>query len=72
MLAGFRSTFFGHYIAFVKGGDNKWHMCDDEAVTEVPWSEVQKRTPYILFYQRKGIAPASLHASHPVLYRHTT
>jgi len=45
---------FGHYVAFVLGGDGKWFVCDDAQVEEVPKEIVLQQNAYMLFYQRKG------------------
>ena len=52
------STTFGHYIAFVKGGDGRWYLCDDEEVKPVAPSMVLKHNAYMLFYQRQCPKPA--------------
>eukprot|EP01024_Parvocaulis_polyphysoides_P014659 TRINITY_DN16120_c0_g2_i1.p1 TRINITY_DN16120_c0_g2~~TRINITY_DN16120_c0_g2_i1.p1 ORF type:complete len:436 (+),score=88.52 TRINITY_DN16120_c0_g2_i1:787-2094(+) len=46
------SLSFGHYIGYVKGGDNNWYMCNDEKVFEVDLQQVLNSKAYLLFYQR--------------------
>ncbi|XP_023789726.1 inactive ubiquitin carboxyl-terminal hydrolase 50 isoform X1 [Cyanistes caeruleus] len=46
---------YGHYTAFCKHAVTKhWYSFDDAQVTEIPDSEVQADTAYLLFYTSKG------------------
>ncbi|CAJ1408973.1 unnamed protein product [Effrenium voratum] len=45
-----RSTFFGHYIAYVKTAANRWYVMDDASVYPVPWATVQEQRASLLFY----------------------
>jgi len=51
------STFFGHYIAFVKDRERGlWHRVDDDEVSEVPWSVVKEQRANLLFYAAKTVS----------------
>ncbi|CAE7839356.1 UBP18 [Symbiodinium sp. CCMP2592] len=51
------STFFGHYIAFVKDRERGlWHRVDDDQVSEVPWSVVKEQRANLLFYAAKTVS----------------
>jgi len=52
-----RSTFFGHYVAYVRDSEDEWFLCDDSNVRQVPWSHVREQLPYLLFYQREQVLP---------------
>lgn len=45
----------GHYIAYVKEGD-QWYLCDDTTITRVTLATVRQkiRPGYIFFYQKKA------------------
>ena len=47
----------GHYVAYVKAGDDNWYECDDSSVTEVDEDEVLSQTAYMFFYRR--VSPRS-------------
>ena len=50
------STFFGHYIAFVKDSAGRWFLLDDATMRRVTWAHVARHNAYILFYQRPAAA----------------
>ena len=54
------SANFGHYTALVRNCTNpkKWHICDDEHVSDVKNSDdfPVKAKAYILFYKRTGLS----------------
>jgi len=50
------STFFGHYIAYVKSRTT-WFKMDDASVTRVTWSTVQDQQADLLFYAADQVDP---------------
>lgn len=53
-----RGTFQGgHYVAYVRCQNNKWYLCDDAFVTEVPEDVVRNCQAYMVFYSKKDISP---------------
>lgn len=55
-----RFSFRGHYFSYVKGFDNKWYKCDDEKIIPVEdEEEIEKCSPYILFYRMRSISRKS-------------
>eukprot|EP00434_Breviolum_minutum_P039858 symbB.v1.2.035401.t1/scaffold4758.1/size35297/2 len=50
------STFFGHYIAYVRSRTT-WFKMDDASVTRVPWSTVQDQQADLLFYAAEQVDP---------------
>jgi len=46
------STFFGHYICYVKDGCDRWWLLDDESSRVTSWDHVRSANPYMLFYKR--------------------
>lgn len=53
-----RGTFQGgHYVSYVRCQNNRWYLCDDAFVTEVPEDVVRNSQAYMVFYSRKAIAP---------------
>mmetsp|Transcript_179761 Transcript_179761/g.570132 ORF Transcript_179761/g.570132 Transcript_179761/m.570132 type:complete len:531 (-) Transcript_179761:115-1707(-) len=51
-----RSTFCGHYVAYVRDHFGSWHVLDDTSVEPVSWSTVQDQHPYLLFYSADVLA----------------
>lgn len=51
------STASGHYICFVRRGD-QWFKCDDASVVEVPESVALSQNAYLLFYAAQMAMPA--------------
>lgn len=45
-----RSTFFGHYVAYVRDRQGRWYLLDDSKVEPVTWGEVQVQHADLLFY----------------------
>ncbi|KAL1530370.1 hypothetical protein AB1Y20_001278 [Prymnesium parvum] len=45
------SCFFGHYVAYVRQGE-EWLLMDDDDVTRSSWSAVSRQKAYMLFYQK--------------------
>jgi len=54
------STFFGHYIAYVKT-DGRWRMMDDASVSPCSWATVQDQQADLLFYAANEVDPPPLH-----------
>lgn len=52
-----RSTFFGHYITYVRDCYNQWHLLDDYQVHPVSWATVQEQHAYLLFYSADVMLP---------------
>lgn len=50
------STFFGHYIAYVRSRTT-WFKMDDASVTRVTWSTVQDQQADLLFYAAEQVNP---------------
>jgi len=52
----------GHYVAYIKGSNNKWYLFNDSACREVEDEEVVKesRHAYMLFYRAQGLGRLSL------------
>ena len=48
------SLAYGHYYAFVKGADGKWHRMDDQKVTAATPEQVLREKAYMLFYTHPG------------------
>ena len=46
------STFFGHYVCYVRDDGERWWLLDDESVRPVGWDAVRRVNPYMLFYAR--------------------
>jgi uncharacterized UBP type Zn finger protein len=46
------STFFGHYVCYVRDHRERWWLLDDESVRPVGWDAVRRVNPYMLFYAR--------------------
>jgi ubiquitin C-terminal hydrolase len=44
----------GHYTAFVKVGGDKWHLFNDEQVSQIPETKVKSPAAYCLFYRKKN------------------
>jgi len=44
------STFFGHYVCFVRGSEN-WWLCNDEEITAVSNDYVERQKPLLALYQ---------------------
>jgi len=51
------STTFGHYIAYVKGADGRWWLCDDSSISQASASKVLSQNAYMLFYMRDPGSP---------------
>jgi ubiquitin C-terminal hydrolase len=48
------SVLGGHYTSFIKNANNKWYLCNDTSVTEVPRVEsIISPKAYVLFYRKK-------------------
>ena len=47
------STFFGHYVCYVRDSNGEWWSLDDERVTPADWAEVSAVNPFQLFYTRE-------------------
>jgi hypothetical protein len=47
----------GHYVAYIKGSNNKWYLFNDSSCREVEDDEVVKesRHAYMLFYRAQGL-----------------
>jgi ubiquitin C-terminal hydrolase len=55
-----RGTFEGgHYVSYVRCENNKWYLCDDAFVTQVPDEVVRNCQAYMVFYSKKNISPWS-------------
>lgn len=53
-----RGTFQGgHYVAYVRCENNKWYLCDDAFVTEVPDEVVRNCQAYMIFYSIQERCP---------------
>eukprot|EP00045_Choanoeca_perplexa_P016366 m.219923 g.219923 ORF g.219923 m.219923 type:complete len:1694 (+) comp17238_c0_seq1:227-5308(+) len=50
----------GHYVAYIKGSNNKWYLFNDSSCREVDDEEVVKesRHAYMLFYRAQGLDEA--------------
>lgn len=46
------STFFGHYVCYVRDSNGQWWLLDDETVLPMRWSQVKHINPYLLFYSK--------------------
>ena len=46
------STFFGHYVCYVRDDRARWWLLDDESVRPAGWDAVRRVNPYMLFYAR--------------------
>ncbi|KAJ8598181.1 hypothetical protein CTAYLR_007377 [Chrysophaeum taylorii] len=46
------STFFGHYVCYVRDGNDAWWLLDDETVKPMNWDQVRRVNPYLLFYSK--------------------
>lgn len=54
-FSGVNSINFGHYISCVKNRfNNKWHIFDDNCVTEANINEIINSNSYLLFYLRQN------------------
>lgn len=53
------STFFGHYIAYVKT-DGRWRIMDDASVSACTWATVQDQQADLLFYAANEVDPPPL------------
>lgn len=52
-----RGTFQGgHYVSYVRCQNNKWYLCDDAFVTEVPDDVVRNCQAYMVFYSKRNIS----------------
>eukprot|EP00899_Mesostigma_viride_P025181 jgi/Mesvir1/5848/Mv00640-RA.1 len=60
------SSFFGHYICYVRSSTNVWFRVDDTKVAPVQASEVLKQKAYVLFYRRAEPRPSVEEARVPV------
>ncbi|KAI8062881.1 hypothetical protein BC940DRAFT_278341 [Gongronella butleri] len=56
----------GHYYAFVKAPNGQWYCMDDESVSPVSFSEVQRAQAYMLFYSSDGSPVVPSKAVSPV------
>lgn len=45
LLARCRSTTYGHYVAYVRGGDGRWYLCDDDSIVPVSLGKVRPPKP---------------------------
>jgi len=52
-----RSTFFGHYVAYVRDKTSQWYLLDDTRVEQVTWSSVQEQHAYLLLYTADQVLP---------------
>ncbi|GBF87466.1 hypothetical protein Rsub_00177 [Raphidocelis subcapitata] len=52
------STTYGHYVAYVRAGDGRWYLCDDDSVVPVSLGKVLSANAYMLFYERDTPKPA--------------
>jgi hypothetical protein len=43
----------GHYVCYVKAGNNLWYLCDDQRVAQSAPRQVEGQQAYILFYVRR-------------------
>jgi len=51
----------GHYVAIAKNfKNNQWYLYDDQKVTMIAESSIQKNFAYILFYVRKDVQEKKL------------
>ena len=46
----------GHYVSYSRSDDNKWYCHNDSACKEVPESNIDKSSAYILMYEREGLS----------------
>lgn len=46
------STFFGHYVCYVRDANDQWWLLDDESATRLAWHQVMNINPYLLFYSK--------------------
>jgi ubiquitin carboxyl-terminal hydrolase 36/42 len=46
------STFFGHYLCFVKDASGRWYEADDSDVKSTTIDKVLGQKAYMLFYAR--------------------
>ena len=49
------SSMEGHFIAFCKHFDDNWYLFNDAIVSNISEKDIFRGTPYILFYQNKGL-----------------
>jgi hypothetical protein len=57
----------GHYVCFVRSGNDSWYRISDALVSAATEDEVLKQTAYLLFYQRivpRGIQVKGLRTPH--------
>eukprot|EP00811_Abedinium_folium_P030048 NODE_4782_length_1848_cov_5.959326.p1 GENE.NODE_4782_length_1848_cov_5.959326~~NODE_4782_length_1848_cov_5.959326.p1 ORF type:complete len:587 (-),score=137.27 NODE_4782_length_1848_cov_5.959326:87-1847(-) len=45
-----QSTFFGHYVAYIRSRMGNWSLLDDQSVTPTTWANVQNQHAYLLLY----------------------
>ncbi|EDQ87341.1 uncharacterized protein MONBRDRAFT_27441 [Monosiga brevicollis MX1] len=50
-------TTFGHYVSVVKQGSGDWLLCNDTYTSVLAKEDIEKTTPYMLFYKRREFRP---------------
>ena len=46
----------GHYVSYSRTNENKWYCHNDSACKEVPETNIDKSSAYILMYEREGLS----------------
>eukprot|EP00744_Colponema_vietnamica_P007361 GILI01010603.1.p1 GENE.GILI01010603.1~~GILI01010603.1.p1 ORF type:complete len:735 (-),score=219.34 GILI01010603.1:124-2328(-) len=58
---------YGHYVAYVKGKNDLWYLCDDDSVRQVGENEVLKAQSLILYYSMRESSFKKLITPTPLL-----
>ncbi|XP_005089176.1 ubiquitin carboxyl-terminal hydrolase 32 [Aplysia californica] len=45
----------GHYVAYAKSTNQRWFCYNDSSCKEIPEQQLDKKSAYILFYEREGV-----------------
>jgi hypothetical protein len=52
-----RSTFCGHYFAYIRDKTSQWYLLDDTRVEQARWPDVQEQHAYLLLYSKDTYTP---------------